>query len=375
MRPRETVSIETRRGQCKLYSNVEFIADMHGPATVTLQVGDDGSWRDLSRIFYPGEACKLFCNGRLLFTGRFETNKVPTNPSTGAIAHIVARTRLADARYTTAKVDTKVTDVSIKQFILAIFVPLGFKESDFVFDATADRNLVTGVRGRDKAPVDLETMQESKAKVQPGETIYDAATRHLKRYHLAMWDGADGKIVVGAPNDSQVPIFTLRAKRGGRSSNNLSMADRTRDWAEVAQRIEVVGKTSGDSADATPLKGVATDDDVTSVFNKTGHFSRVLSLALDGPKTTEKAQAQAQRELASRRKEKDAWSLQVDSWSFWDGHKLIPWALNTTIDVDVDSIGVEGAGRFLIHKITRGLDTNGGATCSLEVAAPGILEF
>lgn len=375
MRPKEQVSIETRRGACKLFSNVEFVADMHGPATLSIQVGDDGSWRDLSKIFYPGEACKLFCAGRLLFTGRFETNTVTTNPSTGSIAHIVARTRLSDARYTTAKTDVKVTDVSIKQFILALFAQLKFVESDFVFDATADRNLVTGVRGRDKAPVDLETLQEAKAKVQPNETIYDAASRHLKRYHLTLWDGADGKIVIGAPNDKQPPIFTLRSKRGGRSSNNISAPERTRDWAEVAQRIEVVGKTSNDSADATPLKGVAIDDDVTAVFNKTGHFARVLSLPMEGPKTKDKAQAQADRELSSRRKEKDGWSIPLDAWCFWDGHRLIPWALNTTVDIDVDSIGAEGAGRYLIHKIARGLDCNGGPTCTLSVAAPGVLEF
>jgi len=375
MRPKEFVSILARRGECRLYSSVEFITDMHGPATVTLQVGDDGSWRDLSKIFYPGEPCQLYCDGRLLFTGRFETNNVTTTTSTGAIAHLVARTKLADARYTTAKTDVKVTDVSIKQFILAVFAPLGFVESDFVFDATADRNLVTGVRGSDKAPVDLEPMQESKAKIQVGDTIFDAVTKHLKRYHLAMWDGADGKIIVGAPNDSQRPIFTLRGKRGGRSSNNISGANRTRDWAEVAQRVEVVGKTSNDAADQTPLKGVAIDDDVTSVFNKTGHFGRALSLPLDGPKTQEKAQAQAQRELSSRRKEKDGWSIPLDSWTYWDGRKLIPWALNTTLDIEIDSIGAEASGRYLIHKITRGLDCNAGPTCSLDLAAPGVLEF
>lgn len=375
MRPQEQIAIETRRGTCRLYSSVDFSTGIHEPATLSLQVGDTGSWRDLSRIFYPGEACKLYCAERLLFTGRFETNKVPTNPTSGAIAHIVARSRCSDARYTTAKVETKVTDVSIKEFIVALFAPLKFTESDFVFDATADRNLVTGVRGKDKAPVDLETMQEAKAKVQVGETIFDAATRHLKRYHLAIWDGADGKIVVGAPNDSQVPIFTLRSKRDGRASNNIASPDRTRDWSEVAMRIEVVGKSSNTSADQTPLKGIAIDDDVTSVFNKTGHFSRALSLALDGPKTLEKAQAQALRELSSRRKNKDSWTQHLDRWTYWTGRQIIPWALNTTVDVEVDSIGAEGAGRYLIHSIQRGLDANGGATCTLELAAPGVLDF
>lgn len=374
-RARDEIAVETSVGGCALYSNVELVNDMHGAATLTLTVGDDGSWKDLSRIFFPGEPCRLFCNGRLLFTGRWEANNVATTTMSGAIARLTARTKFADARYTTADVKTKVTDVSIKQFILALFAPLGYVETDFVFDATTDRNLVTGIRGRDKAPVDLDTLQESKAKVQPGEEIATAATRHLKRYHLAIWEGADGKLVVGAPNDKQLPIAKLRCKRVGGTSNNISAPTRTRDWSELAQRVEVFGSNTNSDAENVPLRGIAIDQDVVDVFNKRGQFARNLRLPLDGPKSLAKADAQAKREIASRRKEKDSWTIETDSWSYWDGNKLIPWALNTTVDVEVDSIGAEATGRYLIHNIVRSLDVVGAASCSLSLAAPGVLEF
>ncbi len=370
----DEIWVETAAGGCSLYSGVEIVTDLHGPATLTLQVGDEGSWRDLSRIFYPGEKCRLFCNGRVLFTGRWETNRVTTNPVNGSVGTMVARTKMSDARYTSADISTKVTGVSIKQFLVTLFAPLGYVESDFIFDAAADRDLVTGVRGTERAPVDLEPLQEQKAKIQPGEEIFAAASRHLKRHHLTLWDSADGGIVIGAPNANQRPLYHLRCKRDGRG-NNITSAVRIRDWSEVAQRVEVYGTTSDDSDEAIPIRGAATDSDVDAVFRKSGHFARKLVIPLDGTKTLAKAEAQAKRELASRAKEKDAWSIELDAWSYWDGHKLIPYVLNTTADVEVDTIGSEGTGRYLIHRIVRNIDTNSGATCTLELVAPDVLVF
>jgi hypothetical protein len=372
----DEIAIETIAGGCQLYSGVELISDMHGPATFSLTVGDDGSWQELSRIFAPSREVRLFCNGRLLFTGRFETNIVPTNPQSGSIAQLTARTKLSDARYATADLKVKVSGVSIRTFILALFGTLGYVAADFTFDAATDRDLVTGVRGASRAPVDLEPLTEDKAKIQPGEEIFTAATRHLKRHHLAIWDGADGKIVVGAPDDAQAPMFKLRTKRGAAAaSNNIVAPRRIKDWSELASQVEVYGTTASEDDDPKPIRGLARDEEVLAAAAATGHFARRLILPLEGTKTQAKAEAQARRELASRAKEKDAWEHELDSWTFWDGQRSIPWTINTTVDVDVETIGSDGAGRYLIHRVSRTLDTDNAASCSLQLAAPGVLVF
>jgi len=105
----------------------------------------------------------------------------------------------------------------------------------------------------------------------------------------------------------------------------------------------------------------------------TGQFQRKLVLPIEGARSEGKAAAQAKRELSLRSKNKDAWRIRLDEWTYWNGARSIPWAVNATVDVDVDTIGVDGAGRYLITRVDRSLDVHGAATTELTLVAPGIL--
>lgn len=56
-------------------------------------------------------------------------------------------------------------------------------------------------------PSEIERMTVREARPNPGETIWDYFTRHLRRFGLMMWFTADGKLVVGSPDWSQEPIY------------------------------------------------------------------------------------------------------------------------------------------------------------------------
>lgn len=384
-RHRDRIEIITSAGECKIASSVRLSQGMEEGAQLSLSCGDDRAWAAITRIFYPGQVAKLLLNGALQFTGRWEINHVPSDPHGGVTAELTARPRSADARYNTAVKGTGKTahedgdlsfqNISLKSYVLALFEPLGYSAADFQFDATADRDLVTGQKTGLPWLVDLEPLQQGRAKVQPGETVWDAFQRHIKRFHLLSWDGADGRIVVGRADDMAAPRYRLRAKRGSMSrANNILSATRTRDWSEAVSEVRIAGSTMGDDGDPRPLFGAAGDADVLAVANSTQHFRRRLLLPLEGQAVTQGlAEARARRELALRSKGKDAWELNVDGWSYWDGARSIPWAINATVDVDVDTIGAEGAGRYLIHKIQRTLDVHGSATTTLSIVAPGIL--
>jgi hypothetical protein len=61
----------------------------------------------------------------------------------------------------------------------------------------------------------------------------------------------------------------------------------------------------------------------------------------------------------------------VDSWSYWNGSEQIPWANNTTVDIDVEQLGGP-VGRFLVVRVQLRLTLDGAATTSITVVAPGI---
>lgn len=384
-RPRDEIVVETALGSCQIASSIRLSQDMQDMSQIFLSCGDERAWKQITAIFHPGQVARLFLNGRLQFTGRWEINNVPADAHGGVTAELTARPRIADARYTTAVKGTALRpnedgdlsfqNVSLKTFILALFAPLGYTAADFQFDATADRDIITGQKTGLPRLVNLEPIQEGRAKVQPGETVWDCFQRHLKRFHLMAWDGADGRIVVGKPDDMSAPLYWARAKFGALSGqNNVLSAHRTRDWSEVVSEVRVTGATQGDDGDPRPILGVAGDAEVLSTANSIGHFSRRLLLPLDGQFASQGlAESRARRELALRSKNKDAWELTFDGWAFWDGARSIPWAVNATIDVDVDTIGVDGAGRYLIHKVQRTLDVHGAGTTTLSLVAPGIL--
>lgn len=366
----DVVAIETAQGGFTAYSSVELVQDMLEPASLQISVGDDRSWRSLSNLVAPGRVVRLFLNGRLQFTGRFEENDTPATVAAGSQTSIVARTKLADAVYRSADPKTRISG-SIRDFILALYAPLNYAPADFLFDAATDRALLTGVRVGEPTPVDLEPIQEGRAKVQPGEEIFTCAKRHLARHRLMHWDGADGRIVVGRPDDAQAPLYSLRTKRGAAGLfNNVSEPRRIRDWSELLAEVRVYGNTLGEDFEPSPLRGTAVDNDALAMVAETGHFNRLLLIPLQGPSTAARAAAQAQRELASRSKRKSAWDLPIDEWTFWTGRLGIPWAINTTVDVDVDVVGGEGAGRWLITRVSRVLDVERGPYGSLSVCAP-----
>src|SRR5262249_16649732 len=149
-----------------------------------------------------GKPFKVYLNDRLRLTGRVLAQEIPGNAATGSTIQIVVRTKVADAYYTSATLETKVEKTSIKDFLVALYKPLGFTADDFVFKANVERDLMTGVGTKGEAkPAELEPIKLEQAKVHPPETIFEAASRHLKRYGLMHWDTPDGKIFVGAPDD------------------------------------------------------------------------------------------------------------------------------------------------------------------------------
>jgi prophage tail gpP-like protein len=377
-RPRDRVRVVTVEGDFDAYEKLELQHDFLDVAQLRMTFGDDRSWESVSRVVAPGRTVKVYLNDLLQFTGRFEANRVPVDATNGSVVQVSARTRLADTKYGSADLKLSFKNASIRDFILRLFAPHGYFAKDFLFAASAERDLVTGKKKGFTDPVDLEPLKFEQAKVSPPETTWEVAERMLKRHHLMFWDAADGRILVGRPDDTQAPLYVLRCLRGkNAAANNLLQVERVRDWTDVAGEFLVLGGTFGKDARTAKNKGVAVDLDLARAFADNGQFFRRVYLPSDGAKTAAQAQAQAKRELAQRAKDKDAWSAKADGWSFWDGSRLIPYCINTTVDLAVETIaaGESAAGRYLVARTARTVDRDEGFTTELSLLAPGIFDL
>lgn len=374
-RPVDTVRIEIvgQGGATTLvdrFTSFGITHDITQPSEAAFEIGDHTTWDSLSAYIAPGTKYKVSINGGLHLTGRVELDDIPMDAQGGASVRFTIRTKLADAQYASANPKVATKAVSIKAFLLALYQPLGYAASDFVFTPYAARDLITGrdSSGQGKpTSVDLEPMKEDQAKVQNGETIWEAADRHLRRHGLMHWDSPDGKIVVGSPNDTQEPTYHLRANRLSHPElNNILSATRSNDYSGIPSMIVVYGRMGKPGVPAQNFGVTAVDTDVIEAG-----FYRPVTLQAEGIRTIKLGQRAVNREMSARRKAKDNWEILVDGLAYWTGQEPISWAVDTTCDIESDIAG--GAlGAYYIHRVMLRRDPAGGDVTNIVMLKKGI---
>lgn len=371
MRPPETVWIECERGRFDKFRSIEVSTDVFGEAQCVIEIADDRAWRTLYPLLAPGREFSVYASGLLNFTGRVDCAELPVSVEDGTVIQLVLRTRMADARVAGADPKVVLANTSIREFILRLFAGVGLGERDFLFTPETDRDVVTGRKGNKPAPIDLEPLKADQAKVLPTESIADCAKRHLERHHLMLWESATGLICVGLPSDTQPPFYRFVQRDG---VCNFRSARPVRDWGETPSELWIYGGGVGKDLAGTKVKGVAVDYDLVIEANRSGNFRRPVILGVEGAKDQARADLQARRELAARSRRKAAWTIDVDEWSQWDGARAMPYAINTTATLDVEThTGTDLNGVFLITGVRKTLTHDETTRATLTMMRQGLI--
>lgn len=372
-RKRDMITVEAEDGGIfDKFESLRITNDILNVTEAQFEIGDDGAFAELAESIEIGNEFTVKLNGHPRMVGRAEVQSIPGEVGRGVNVALTLRTKMSDARYSSADPSIKVEKVSIKDFILACYAPLGFTEADFVFGDFSARDLITGKANGFKDPIDFEPIKVDQAKVKPPETIFQAVERHLKRYGATQWDAPDGKIYIGTPDDTQDPLYRLLCRRGADSAgNNIVRFRKLRDFTDVAEFVEVFGGTPGKTTAKTSLVSRATADDVEEIAAATGNFNRRVLIPSQKGKTQSQNDRLALRELSMRSRRKDVWEFSVDGWTYWNGDEQIPWANNTTVDVDVEMAGGP-AGRYLIIRVDLDMTLQGSVETKISCVAPGI---
>ena len=367
----DRITVESEFGTFDRFNSIEITNEIGAPTQCVMDVGDDATYAELANVIAHGRRFRVYLNDRLRMTGRVYIPNTSGNAANGSSTQITIRGVMADAYYASADPRIRVEKSTIKDFLLKLYAPHGLTERDFVFRADVERDLMTGRGTRGQAPpADLRRMTAKEAKVNPPETVKEAAEKHLKRYGLMHWETPDGRVYVGAPDDQQLPLYRFVSKRGWQShANNLLEWQRIADWSDVPSEVNVHGSLIGeDYENRKRVKVAAAWADVQAAG-----FHRPVLIMDDGSRSASIAQARANRERANRSKRKDCYEVTVDGWSYWDGATSIPYGVNTTCDVDVDAVG-SPAGLYYISRVVCAGSPNDSASTALTLVAPGIFE-
>lgn len=379
-------------------TSVEIVNDLMSPSEGSFELGNAGTWPDIAEQVKHGTPYKVFINDRLRLTGRVEVTDQPADAQAGSVVRFVVRTKLADAMYASAPPNVKIKNASIKQFILQLYAPLGFTESDFIFSSATARDLLSG---KDSAgaggTVDLQPLTAQDAKVNPGDTIYDSADRILRRYGMIHWDSPDGRIVVGAPFDGKAPLYFLRMNQGWTAAeNNILGSTPTQDWSGVPSSVTVVGSKVIPGRTRSKLSAMAkaaTDEHSANAYEaakKTAYknankatavevegdvaaagFYRPIVLMAEGIRSPDMAVRAAYRELSARRRGMDAWPIEIDGLSYWTGMDNVNWAVDEVAQIESNVIG-RPSGAYYLHRVMCRRNAQRGDVSNLSLVRKGL---
>jgi hypothetical protein len=372
-RPIDRITIVGDAGEWELFERVEITHDLSSPSVATIALGDDGAYSQMLSTMRPGSKWSLWIGNALQLAGRVEVFDWPADES-GIKVGLTIKTKLSDAQYASASTSTRVYDTSIEDFIVQLFAQIGYKREDFIFEGSTRVDLMSGKKSKvSKASTTLEPIDAKAAKVSPGETIFEAASRHLERHGLLLLDHPDGRIQIYRPDLKADPHYRFFLRRSGpeTQANNILRARPSLDWSESPSEVVVYGVTWGAELEKAPIFAKVTNDEVQARFSETGMFARRVIQVQNQLRTAEQARNKARREMSNLRRRQDAWTIDTDGAGYFDGEKEVQFCPGTIINVDVE--GTQDADYFCHH--VRIVSDENGTVSSLEMTRADLIDF
>lgn len=375
----------------ELWTSFQLTTSILQPAEAAFELGDETGWDTMAELVSLGSQFRVFIDDRLRLTGRVEQLTSTSDARQSSTQRFCVRTKLSDAVVSSAPQQVRMQNRSVREFILALYADLGFVEADFDFRGDVSRDVMTGRltrgadskgkrRGVDGRPLadplpgfEAIDATDDEAKVQPTESIFDCAARTLRRHGLMHWDGADGRIVVAAPNDQQEPIGIIRSLRGSGPSdaqfNNVLSIERDQDVSRSPTVLGLFGTGGKASFARSKVSAVVRNDDLIA-----RGFTRKVGIFDEGIKTKARAQRRASYEFAQRNRGLDRIATVVDGLSYRDGLDPVPWAHDTTLDVIAEQQG-GAVGLYYCEEVQMSRDALAGDASRLTLVKQGVWQL
>jgi prophage tail gpP-like protein len=339
-----------------------------GPSEASFELGDETGWDRISTLCGLGSQFCVVVNDRSRIFGRVEALSSPSDANQGTVQSFVVRTKMSDAIISSAPQGIRLAGASIKDFILACYEGIGLRESDFDFQVDVSRDLMTGKNSKGQRPArPLEPIKVEAAKVNPPESIFAAVDRHLRRHGYLHWDGPDGRIVVGSPDDQQEPMGMLCLYRAPYAQmNNVLSMELVNDVSQAPTTLGVFGVSAGVDFSKTKLASVKINQDLID-----RGFRRTIVINDESMRTRALADGRANREFATRSRGLDRLTVTVDGLAYCEGSYLYPWSPDTVFDVVATHLG--GAlGNYYVEEVELTRNASDGARSRITMVKQGV---
>lgn len=315
---------------------------------LTLGAGRDIPARDLAALWQPHTPFTLKIAGAAQFTGNsdgYELNK----GEGGMRCSVRGRDALARLFGFFATSEKSFKDSSFLELLQAAMAEAyGPTAPEVLFSNEANRKAITGVPVKQTAPPSIQGIdpkvwaskpaQAKQLQVKMGE---EWLSRFLKpefdRAGLFLWAGANGSLILSAPNTSQASTFKIFRREG---KTNIIDGNYRNELTGRYSRCDVHGRTGGGKASRAKVLGTYADAEMLALG-----CDRPLCISDSKCKTPEQAEFLARKKIVEARR--NNWSLTYTIAghtmpNLYDGAPGVP-APDIVVDVDDDDFGITGS--------------------------------
>ena len=375
----------------------EFLTPSDG---ATFTCGDEDAVYDLSPKLLPGTVVQLEVNDAVVATMIVDGQNVAHTPNGGTVLTVECRDpmgRLVDA--TVDPLFVFAAGMTLADLFAKLAAPLGyttFSNSDAFRKAIVAKTPppsgtsapATPAAGAPASTLLVEASAAAppltsyglqQAKPHEGEGVFAFLARHCKRFGLWLWsDSLGSTIIVGSPNYSQDPLYSITNRAGDGAFYDSIRVERT--TKEQPSLIIATGHGAGGAFDHAALKSAAVHElvaldadgnivsDVKAIlaahkgcrlapvdptlrrYGTGANWSRKKHWAIflhdQESKTPDHLENFVQREMGER--QSHSFSIHVTAGGHTrNGH---PWCINTIATVDDDVLNIHDT--FWIRQVT-----------------------
>jgi prophage tail gpP-like protein len=215
---------------------------------------------------------------------------------------------------------------------------------------------------------DVEQLRLADAKPSVGETVWEFIDRHCRRFGLMPWMGADGQLIIGAPDYDQDPMYRLirteSAPEAGRLKNTIVEGGIVYDWGSLSSAVTVFGRTQGNDASRSSIRATVDGPELPRLG-----IYRPMFLNDPSCRTAEQAARRAAREVANQREKFITLDYAVRDHGQGDHF----YAIDTMAEVDDERLGLQGLWYVTRRTLNKSRDT--GAVTRLGLVPSGAIDL
>lgn len=369
-----TIRIATEDGDnFDAITSADVLSSVVRSSEASFEVGDDGSYRDIAELANLGTRFVAFVDETPRLRGRVEVLNSDVNARASSTIRFVVRTAISDLETNEVDLSIRVRDATIQQVIEAAVARKTAEPAPaipaprIIYTTDVARSIMTGMRGRGgKTAKTLQPLTEQEAAPHPGETQKAFIDRHLMRHGLLIWDGPDGELVVGEPDDEQEPIYFFRCLLGPQGAhNNCVIMSRTRDAGGAPTHLTIYGHGGGGGKTRSKISAVRTNDELISLG-----FDRRITLTESAIRTKDMAERTAARQFSERVRKVETVTISAIGHSFEDGGTRAAYAPDTVADLIFETLGGP-LGPYYLEQTMARVSPSEGETTQIQLVRAG----